>query len=183
MAKAVYGKKVITPVGRLQYAYLDKVNDHPEFGSGKYEAYILIPKTEDLSELIKSFNSLAKEAFPDKDPSTIKNRIEDGDTKPENWEGFAGCYAIKAKSKDKPELLNGLKNPISADNFYNGCDVRFKLAPASYVLAGQPGITVYLNGVQKVADNDKFKAPDEVDFPVESGSTETQSDDIPFPNV
>ena len=184
MAKAVYGDKIVTPIGRVQYGHLAEPNNHPDFGSGKYEAVLLIEKTTDVSAFRTALEDLAKKAFPDKDLSEVKLPMDDGDTKPEKWEGFAGHIFIKPKSKDPVKLVGPQKNPIVASDLYNGAFARMRVTPATYVLAGNAGITLYLDSVQKVEDGDKFKDGEGEDFDTIDNTISAQDsgvvDDIQF---
>jgi hypothetical protein len=86
-------------------------------------------------------------------------KFRDGDKAKENGkmeESAAGCIVVKTSSKDRPQLFRADKTPITdAGELYAGCWVRAVLTVAPF-LKPQHGVTIYLAGIQKLADDAAF---------------------------
>lgn len=160
MAKGVMGKKMITPIGRLSFPYVfEKAKSMEEGKEGKYEITLLIPKSEDISELRKELERIGKEAFGAKFLGLEKLKsppIRDGDDKGEGDPAF-NHWIIRGKSSQRPLVVDALKNRVdSKDAIYGGAYGRLNITPASYSVPTQWGVTLYLNAVQKVRDGERF---------------------------
>lgn len=160
MAKAVYGSRVVTPIGRFSYPYVFEKAKALEDGSeGKYEITLLIPKTEDIKALVAECEKVAKEAFGAKFQGLSKLKhppIKDGDEKGPEDPAF-GHWVIRAKSKDRPVICGPDRARITdKDQIYGGAWGRLSVSPASYQMSLSFGITLYLSAVQKARDGERF---------------------------
>jgi Protein of unknown function (DUF2815) len=175
----VYSDKLITPMGRLSYPSLftRAVYDGEE---GKYECTLYIPKKANVQQLFDTAEAVAKLAFPEKFKglSNLPNEvIRDGDHRDCKDTNAAGCWIIRAKSKNKPDVIGPRKENCEPDHIYGGCWARISCVIGSYNTKGSWGVTIYLNNVQKMKDDDKFgksntKAVDEF---AEFESSESES--------
>jgi hypothetical protein len=115
---------------------------------------------------------------PDVDMTTIKLvKIHDGD-KPRQQTGKVdenarGYVWAKTSSRDKPQLFRADKTPITdASELYAGCWVRAVLTVAPFLLP-EHGVTLYLAGIQKLADDQAFsgrpRCEDEFDAVAQEG--------------
>jgi hypothetical protein len=158
----------ITPKGtsvRLSYAYLLSPDEE-----GKYRTMILIPKSDKTTmKALKACVEVAKEMgitskWGGKLPSKLRLPLKDGDVLTEereeegkSAEGFAGHYYFNCSTKTKPGVVdkNG-KDITDPAEIYSGCWVRCSVAflPYNFVEKGQKGITVVLNNIMKVEDDD-----------------------------
>lgn len=82
--------------------------------------------------------------------------MRDGDLKP--YEGFAGCFAVKASNKIKPTVYDVDKSPLdeSSGKLYAGCYVDVKLSIKAWEANGGKGVSAYLKGVRFVREGDAF---------------------------
>jgi hypothetical protein len=115
---------------------------------------------------------------PDVDMGGLKlPKFSDGDKPKENGkmeDTAAGCVVVKTTSKDKPQLFRQDKTPITdASELYAGCWVRAVLTVAPF-LKPQHGVTIYLAGIQKLADDQAFsgrpRCEDEFDAVAQEGN-------------
>lgn len=193
MAKAISGRKVITPKARLSYPALFKP-DMSDMGKGNFVATLLFDeKNPDVVAGLKEMKMAVLEVARQKlgkdiKLSQFKNPFrkgnekvgEDGKVKP----GYADTTFCIVKSKYKPNVV--LQDPkIAAEesDVYGGCYVRCSLQPYWYDNAGNKGVTFGLLNVQKVADGEPFgggrsNPSDDFDS-LEGGSEEeTSFDDV-----
>lgn len=150
---------------RLSYAYLLTPDDE-----GKYRTMILIPKSDKATmKALKACVEAAKEMgitskWGGKLPSKLKLPLKDGDVLKEereeegkSAEGFAGHYYFNCSSKTKPGVVdkNG-KDITDPADIYSGCWVRASVVflPYHFTEKNQKGVTVILNNIMKVEDDD-----------------------------
>lgn len=191
-----------TPAFRLSYPALvearETLNSRPGAPDLKFGCTMLFPKTALATELkakkhaaaqwvdVNSATGLwaeiqavARGNFgPDVAMDSLKlPKFRDGDKPKENGkleESAAGCVVIKTSSKDKPQLFRADKTPITeAGELYAGCWVRAVLTVAPF-LKPQHGVTIYLAGIQKLADDQPFsgrpRCEDEFDAVASEGT-------------
>lgn len=158
--KRTYGQKLWTPKGRLAFPYLLEP-DNGQGGKPKFRCLIIFdPKDEAVKAELKKMKAecqkVATEAFGKTDG--VKMPFRNGNDKAEKYEGFQDMIFISASTTRRPGVVGpNPKNPITLDaDIYGGCYVRATLVPASYVMAGSPGVSFYLNNVQKLADGEPF---------------------------
>lgn len=80
---------------------------------------------------------------------------EDGSTKGEKYPERLGCYFINARSAKPVAVIDRQRALITnSDELYAGCKVKVAVTFYPYSQAGNSGIGVALNGVQKVSDGE-----------------------------
>lgn len=88
---------------------------------------------------------------------------------------------LKLSSTSAPGIVNGALRPIIDDTeFYSGCKARATAAVWPYDTAGNKGVTLLLNNIQKTADGERLsgsRKAAEDDFEQTEEATE---DDMPF---
>lgn len=162
--------KVIGGLARVSYAHVFKPTSvHPDKPETlKYSAVLLIPKTnKELIKTIKVAINAAIEAgveskWNNKKPNNLNLPLRDGDNedKPE----YAGHYFLSVKSDTKPGIVDKDREPLtSEDEFYSGCYVRFSIKFFPYNTAGNKGVGVNLNHLQKVKDGERLGGRASVD--------------------
>jgi hypothetical protein len=175
----------LTPAFRLSYPALfqprETLNSKPEAKDLKYGCTMLFPKKA-IADKLKAekhtaatwiqadggalwtvIQKVARANFgPDVDLASLKlTKFRDGDKPKDNGkmeENAAGFWVVKTTSKDKPETMRADKTRIveaNSDELYAGCWVRAVLTVAPF-LKPQRGITIYLAGIQKLADDMAF---------------------------
>lgn len=179
------GEKIWTPEFRVSFADVFERNTLSE----KYQLDMLFPEGTDLSKLKKAVLGIAIEHWGSKDrfPKNLRSPFRDQQEKHEK--GYAGyepgCMFITPKSANRPPGIVGPdgKTHITKESgeFYGGCWARATIKAATYIPtkngkpAGRPGITFFLQNIQKVRDDDPFgdnvaSNADEDFEPVEGGA-------------
>lgn len=162
MTKRIF-ETVITPAFRVSFPALFEPVEYP-VGSGqkKYSVTMYIPKTTDLTSFKLAIKKVAVGSFgADIDLSTLKLPLfRDGDKPTQTGKIIAeakGCWVVKATSKEKIDVILQDKSPATPDDMYSGCWARAVIAVGSYIHpVGGRGVTLYLNGVQKIKDDTAF---------------------------
>lgn len=156
----VFGQRMISPLGRFSYPHVFEraKNLSDPSKDGKFEVTLLIPKRTDISALKAAVEKVGQEAFGAKwkgQDRLTHPVIKDGDEKDDPI--CAGHWVIRAKSNKKPGVVGPDRNPIEdKDEVYGGCWGRISVTPGSYTQLGNWGVTLYLNNVQKVRDDEPF---------------------------
>lgn len=162
--KRQQGPIIITPMGRLSWPYLFKVNSEGDYPSGKYEAELIIPKTLDIQPMVKAaLEMLHREEAPNtrKLSETAHPPIKDGDKK--DFEGNHGHWIIKAKNKIKPVIVGVERGPDGKfkpfdnpeEHAFPGANARLSINPYYYSKKGG-GIGWSLRGVQIFPGGERF---------------------------
>lgn len=174
----------LTPAFRLSYPALfvarPTLNDKPGAPDVKFGCTMLFPKKElalklkaekhaaaawiqddNCGGLWMKIQKVARANFgPEVDLNSLKlTKFRDGDKPKDNGkleESAGGCWVVKTTSKDKPQVYRADKTPITDESeVYAGCWVRAVLTVAPF-LKPQRGVTIYLAGIQKLADDVAF---------------------------
>lgn len=171
--------KVVTGRVRFSYAHVFKPQAIEEGADPKYSCSILIPKTDKATlKKVQDAIKAAKEAglalwggsVPTKN---FKLPLRDGDEEYPNDAAYEGMYFLSANSSTKPRVVDADLNPIiSPDEFYSGCYGRASVNFFPFAKAGNKGIGVALNNLQKLEDGENLgggnSSPEE-DFGDEDG--------------
>lgn len=169
-----------TPAFRLSYPALFEPKDDLN-GNPKYSAQLLFPKTalaktlktskapgylwvseDNLKGLYQECIKVAKQTFgPEVDINSLRMpNFRDGDKPKPNGakdDNAAGMIVINASSKEKPRCLRQDKTDISdPSELYPGCWCRAVLCISAFHKPMAKGVTLYLNGIQKLADDQTF---------------------------
>jgi len=153
--KNVYINGVVTPVGVFSFPHLGKPDTEGQYADDKYKATLLIDKSENIDVLKNAVKECIAKAFPTKNYSfkdLAHPPIRDGDTK--TLDGYEGCYFLCAKTKKHVRCVGPAREDISAEEVYAGAKGRLVLTVGSYEQAGKPGVTFYLELVQKLEDGE-----------------------------
>jgi len=107
-------RDLVTGKGTVCFLHTDKPNTGGTYPSGKYEVTFLFDKkdTATVNTLTDAALKAAKEKWGDKlTRKDIKIGIKNGDEKA-NLDGFAGKWFINPKSKKKPLIVGGDRQPL-----------------------------------------------------------------------
>ena len=123
----------------------------------KYEATFLINKSDPIVKEIQSeINRLIKEDL--KGSKLAEDRIcfKDGDDI--EYEGYKGCYSIKAANKKRPMVIDRDRTPLSEDDnrIYAGCYVNAIIELWVQNNAYGKRINANLHGVQFFSEGEPF---------------------------
>lgn len=170
--KPVQPTKVITGKVRFSYAHVFKPEAIEEGAEAKYSCALLIPKTDKVTlRKIKDAVDTAKIAgtasWGGKIPANLKLPLRDGDEERPDDEAYAGMYFLNATSSTKPGVVDANLDPIITEgDFYSGCYGRASIKFFPFNKAGNKGVAVGLNNLQKMADGENL------------GSTSSPEDDF-----
>ena len=176
-------KKVMLRNVRLSYEHIFTPSALDDSQEPKYSATFIIPKDHaDLPALKRALFEAGAEKFPadfkpGSWPKGYTSALKDGDKDvngsgeilAENNPEYAGCYVLKASASAsrRPLTIGRKKEAITeADGIiYSGCYVNASIAVAGYEFGKiKKGVTAYLNGVQFVADGERFGSDALSDF-------------------
>ena len=117
--------------------------DHPKLAAFR-------KKVEEVATL--KFGAKAKQML---EKGQLKNPIRDGNEKDD--EHFQGKVFITARSNDKPQVVDMDAEPVmDQDDFYSGCLARAVVYIFAYEKAGNKGVSMILNSVQKLGDGERL---------------------------
>lgn len=166
----VFGDKVITGEGRCSFPKLAEP-DNSKFGQGKYSVDMIFESEDEMASLKKACIAHAKMFYKTDDVSDIKFPWRDGNEN-SKYAGYEGNQFIRARSKNEPAIVDGNRRALDPKKIYGGCTIRLNLTPMAYELEDEviviengerknikekiKGITVLLNAVQFVGDNERF---------------------------
>lgn len=159
---------ITTGVGIISFPHVFKTTaETSDDGSPIYSIQLLIPKSdkETLREILGAIKKVA-EARWGSNWRSVRNPLRDGDaeaddigddgkTKREKYPERLGHYFINAKTY-KPVGVYDRKRELITDpeEVYPGCKGKLAVLVKTYGNAGNNGVHLMLNGVQKVADGE-----------------------------
>lgn len=176
------GKKVFLRNVRLSYEHIFTPTKFDEGQDAKYSATFIIPKDHpDLPAIKRAMFEAGQEEFPsdftkpgtwprgyslslkDADVATDSNGVLLAEKNP----AYEGCYVLEANSSKRPLAFDRRKAAVTEDDgiIYSGCYVNASLNAAGYTFGKvKKGVKCYLNGVQFVADGERFGMDASSDF-------------------
>ncbi len=182
---------VKTPIFRASFAFLFEVSKL----SGKYEVRMLFKKDEDLSVLkaaakacvLKRYGTMASVPGNFRNPFRDQGEIKDKEGKLRTGH-TPGALFITCRTDTRPGVIgpDDIHTSLEPHEFYSGCWAIATVRPGCYPKAGttgvQPGVSFYLQNVQKIKDDDPLgsRTRPEDDFepvvsPDNAESTEEES--------
>lgn len=156
--KSVYGKAFTTPEFRVSYPSVFEAKADLQ-GDMFYSIQMLFAKGVDLSGFKAACEAIGKELGWEK--GSYKIPLEDGNIKynedPLKNASLKDMTTSKAKSKNRPGLVDRLRKDINTPNeFFGGCYARASLVPKSYIVMGKKGVSLQLENLQKLRDGEPF---------------------------
>lgn len=182
-------KRVFLKNVRLDWPKLDEPK--ADFGGEpKYQAtFIMTPDSESAQNTMAAIKEVAAQFFGDRAREVMVGNavpLHKGDA---GKDGYDGMVYIKAKSKNRPELV-GAK---PTQKYTEALEIRNDFRPGNYVNAyitvfaydkGSRGVAAMLDAVQFRSAGESLMGGGSFDFPDESGSAGAASfdfeDDTPF---
>lgn len=154
--------KVITGRVRFSYANVFEPTAIEEGQTPKYNISILIDKSDKktidkINAAIEEVKEEGKKKWGGTIPKKLKLPLRDGDEEREEDEAYQGHFFINANSTKKPGIVDADLNPImDKDEFYSGCYGRASINFYPFDAAGNKGIAVGLNNLQKLEDGERL---------------------------
>jgi len=181
-------KKLVTPEFRVSYPNIFKARKNDLNGREEYSVVALFAKGADLKALQDLCLAALTEKFgadQKKWPANLRTPFRDqadrGKTNdagkvvlPDGYE--AGAKYVNFKSNQRPGLVDRAAQPIlDSSEFYPGCYARATVTAKAYDQAGNRGVSLYLQNLQKTRDGQPFgtRAKAEDDFAPIHGDAET----------
>jgi hypothetical protein len=132
-SKPGYVREIVTGIGRLAFPHLVSPNSGGQFPSNKYEAHLLIPKTDTatLDLLRRKALEAAQQVWPKIPPAALVVGLRDGAEKG-HLEGFSDAWFINAKAKRQPPVFDGQRQPYDPAAVKGGDYVRFMITAGAY---------------------------------------------------
>lgn len=176
--------KVVTGKVRFSFCHIFKPQEPQGGGDPKYSVTLLIPKSDTATlGKIKEAMAEARENFCKRNganalPAKFNHTLHDGDGVRPGGDPFGpeceGCYVITVSSKQKPVIVDNIRNPITDPaEVYSGCYGRASINFYGYNTAGKKGVSAGLLSVQKLHDGEPFGTV---------GSADDFNDDYKDPN-
>ena len=179
---------------RLSYEHIFKASAFEESQTPKYSAELIIPKDHpDLANLRRALMDAGKERFPSAFTSTNwptgftcalkdcdKTTDSNGVLLAEKNPATKGCYIVKADSTRRPIVVNRNRAAITEEDgvIYSGCYINVSLGVSGYEFGKlKKGVKCYLNGVQFVADGERFGRDASDDFEDLDGGADNDAPD------
>ena len=200
----------ITPAFRLSYPALFEAQAvMGDETKKKFSVTMLFPKKTKAAELIAAKHAaatwlptdncagfyaevckVARANFgPDVDLKSLKlTKFRDGDKPKDSGktdENEKGYIVVRSSTNERPDCLRQDKTRITdPSELYPGCWVRAVLSIAPFMKPTR-GVTVYLNGIQKLADDVTFSSRPRVEDEFDAvatgeGVVETKEEELPF---
>lgn len=176
MEKTKIKSAINTPVFRVSYPNVFEAKLNPMSNKMEYSIVMLFDKKtakNDLKDLKALCQAIATEKWGAKIPANLRSPFRDGDIEKAENPSFKGMIFVTSKSKNMPGLVNQQKQEIlSQDEFYGGCYARAHVNVYAYSKAGNNGISLGLQHIQKVKDGEPFGSKTRVEdafAPIEDG--------------
>jgi hypothetical protein len=150
--------KVVTPECVISYPNLFVPTSMEEDSPKKYSCEMIFAAGTDLTKLRNAASQVAKDKWGDKIPKNLRSPFRDGDTDREDKPGYAGCTFMSARSKSQPKVLEGKQLDVVMDpeSIYSGCVCIVSVTAFAYDMAGNKGVSFFLNNVWKIRDADRI---------------------------
>ena len=175
-------KKIMLRNVRLSYEHIFTPTKFQENSTAKYSATFIIPKDHpDLPAVKRAMVEAGEETFGTafnakggwprgftcglKDADVEVNGM--GEVLSEKNPAYVGCYILEANSSRRPIVVDRKKAAVTEEDgvIYSGCFVNASLAADGYTFEKvKRGVKCYLNGVQFVADGERFGVDATDDF-------------------
>lgn len=160
-------KKLILKNVRFSYVRVFEAAPIMDGNTNYYSVSILIPKsdTKQVNEIKKALKELADEFLANNPklkgvlPEGWRNPLTDGDKKGDA--GYEDMWVLNAKRQEKngkPIVIDKHKQPITVkEDMYSGSWGTASLGLFTYFKSATScGVGVWLNGIQKVTDDDRL---------------------------
>lgn len=158
-----FSTKIVTGKVRFSYAFVFEPQAIEEGATPKYSVSVIIPKSDTAGiEKIQNVIDRQVKAFLTKNnlkklPAKFHLPLRDGDEERPNDPAYADSLFFTASSLRKPQIVDRDLNPIlDKEEFYSGCYGRVSINLYSFDKAGNKGIAVGLNNIQKLADGERL---------------------------
>lgn len=182
--------KVVTGKVRFSFCHIWEPQESQGGGDPKYSVTLLIPKNDTATlGKIKEAMADAREAFVKRNganslPVKPNHTLHDGDGERDSGDPYGpeckGCYVITVSSKQKPVIVDNMRNPITdPGEIYSGCYGRASINFFGYSSNGKKGISAGLLSVQKLHDGEPFGTTGSADD-FDDGYTDTEGYDDDF---
>lgn len=180
--KGLFGKTIITPVGRLVFPSIAKPKPFQEGQAKKYSCHLVVNQSPKLDELINEIIKLRTEYFKsdssdiylpfEKGEDVLKKIAEPSDQTVVLYSDRVRLIAKGSEDKEPPKCYLADKSQMPRrsgseedlkridETFYPGAFVRLAVTPFTFVTGKNKGIGLILKGVQFYKDGDRLGGVD-----------------------
>ena len=144
--------KILTPEFRISFPSLFEPNEFK--GTLSYQCSMMFDKNKTGIDWLRSqMSAVMRDKWPQGPPEGWHDPITDGDLTGRG----PGCWVIRAKSKNRPEVVDkNVKAIIDPAEIYAGCYCRASIDLWAYDSQGTSGVSVMLRNVQKLREGDRL---------------------------
>lgn len=146
-----------------RFAYLNCWKPTSQYnGTQKYSVSAVIDKRDIttldcIEKAIEYVRNNSLQIWGGRIPPNLKLPMHDGDEEKPDNPVFRNSYYINAKSKDAPQIVDKLVEPIlDQTEVYSGCYGKISITFYSYNFNGTKGIAAWLGNIQKLRDGEHF---------------------------
>lgn len=180
--------KVVTGIVRFSYANVWEPKAIEDQQEPKYSVALLIDKKDKttldkINKIVDTLKQQAKTKYGGKLPVKFKLPLRDGDEEKPEEESYVGKFFLNANSKQQPNIVDAELNKIlDKSEFYSGCYGRASINFYIFDKAGNKGIGVGLNHLQKIKDGEPLssRSSAEDDFSEAVPQDDTNTDNGSF---
>jgi len=167
-------RRITSPIGTAAFPSLFETREGLD-GKHYYELTLVMEEGTDVSEIKKAIVDVAKENWKEEDvvASLRSGKLRSPLRTDEDGSKFgAGSMFIKLKSKQRPGCVdNNCVEILDPSEIVSGNKVRATVTVFPYETAGQRGVTIWLNNVQKTGEGTPIRKSATSDFsPVENSN-------------
>lgn len=184
----IKGSACPTALAMYAYVWQPRPNKDPN-KAPKYSLQMVWPENEPgLAAIKAAIKAAAQKKWGASLPTGLKSPLRVGNKERVDLEGkvdprYKDKVFMTARSKDKPAVVNALKQPIVNEmEFYSGCMVKVSLSFGAYEQEGSKGVACYLGPIQKIADGERLSGQrdpdDEFDEEQVPGAAGGSVDDV-----
>lgn len=166
--------KVVTGKVRFSFVNIWEPREPQGGGDPKFSVTLLIPKSDTATlEKIKAAITEARDNYCAKNgasalPQKPNHTLHDGNGMRDSGDPYGpeckGCYVITVSSKQKPVIVDNMRNPITdPGEVYSGCYGRAAINFYGYNANGKKGVSAGLLSIQKLHDGEPFGAAGSAD--------------------
>lgn len=151
------GQAINTPPFRASYVKVLKAAPNPS-GDLKYSIMMLFPKeSTDFKKMKAAVDAAIAEKWGNKVPKGLRKPFRDGDEEDGKGAGtpYEGMIFVNASSDNQPGIVDrNMEDIVDPEEIYSGMWCRANISFFGYDTAGNRGVGVGLNHIQKLKDDD-----------------------------
>lgn len=182
--------RVMTPIGRVSFCHVFEPTLVPGGREEQYNLVLVFEPDTNIDEMKKVVRLAADTSFPDGEWQDLRKagRFRLPFRKASEYAQYGEPFDnperifVSLASRERPGVVDqNVKPIINRSDFYSGCYARAMCYAHSYDTAGNMGVTLFLNNVQKVKDGASLsgrRSPEQDFTPIETEGGKGRKDDL-----